>query len=57
MKRAVKLFIAAVVGLIVFTGGLCIAQGVRDHRIRAESRRAQAALLDWILLFEERSAL
>lgn len=43
MKRAVKLFFVALVGLIVFTGGLCIAQGIREGGGRSRDAGVQRA--------------
>ncbi len=56
MKRVVKLYGIAVVGLIVFLGGLCIALGVREHRTNeAESARLRSVIP--IFEFQEGSAL
>ncbi len=56
MKRVMKLYGIAVVGLIVFVGGLCIALGVREHRT---SERESAGVRGVIPIFEfqEGSAL
>lgn len=56
MKRAVTLFFIAVVGIVVFTGGLCIALGVREHESREEAS-AGAGLVIPIFEFEEGSAI
>ncbi len=54
MKRARKLYGIAVVGLIVFVGGLCIALGVREHRT---TESAGTIRVIPIFEFQEGSAL
>ncbi len=54
MKRVMKLYGIAVVGLIVFVGGLCIALGVREHRTTEPAgRRGVIPIFE----FQEGSAL
>lgn len=56
MKRAVKLFFIAVVGMIVFTGGLCIALGVREHESLGKASAGAGSVIP-IFKFEEGSAI
>ncbi len=56
MKRVMKLYGIAVVGLIVFVGGLCIALGVREHRTN-ETEPVGAIRVIPIFEFQEGSAL
>ncbi|MDO5376942.1 MAG: hypothetical protein Q4G52_01285 [Clostridia bacterium] len=56
MKRAVTLFFVAVVGIIVFTGGLCIALGIRERESR-EQAPAEAGFVIPIFDIEEGSAI
>ncbi len=56
MKRVMKLFWIAVVGLIVFVGGLCIALGIREHRTNEEEPVGVRGVIP-IFEFQEGSAL
>lgn len=44
MKRMIKLFYILIVGLIVFTGALMIAQGLRTQKQEMPVLRGEAAL-------------
>ena len=44
MKRMIKLFYILIVGLIVFTGALMIAQGLHTQKQEMAVVRGQAAL-------------
>lgn len=56
MKRVVRLYGIAVVGLIVFLGGLCIALGVREHRANETESAGLRGVIP-IFEFQEGSAL